>query len=105
MLAPDLSNMSFTLRTIAALFSVFIYTCTSASENSKVTDLLTEQQLEYISKKGVIKVCIDPKWMPYEAISEDHPLLDSKQEVFASPCLTRYSRPQIEFISFHKITF
>jgi polar amino acid transport system substrate-binding protein len=63
--------MSFTLRTIAALFSVFIYTCTSASENSKVTDLLTEQQLEYISKKGVIKVCIDPKWMPYEAISDE----------------------------------
>ena len=34
----------------------------------KASDFLTRQEQEYLKKKKVIKMCIDPDWMPLEAI-------------------------------------
>lgn len=38
---------------------------------SKARLPLTPEEESYLLKKGTIKVCIDPTWMPYEHISED----------------------------------
>jgi ABC-type amino acid transport substrate-binding protein len=42
-----------------------------SSEISKTKIPLTPDEESYLLKKGTIKVCIDPTWMPYEHIRED----------------------------------
>lgn len=42
------------------------------SENSQTAPLdLTETEKSYLSQKQTIKVCVDPSWMPFEAISNN----------------------------------
>jgi polar amino acid transport system substrate-binding protein len=35
-------------------------------------DLLTKEEKEYLNKKNELKICVSPKWMPFEAIDENN---------------------------------
>lgn len=41
-----------------------------ALTDSNKTILLTSKERAYLRQKGPIKICVDPKWMPYERISD-----------------------------------
>ena len=52
--------------TFFTLFMLFIVTELFSFELD-----LTSQEKEYLQKKKVIKMCIDPDWMPFESFDSD----------------------------------
>lgn len=64
MIGADLVQLGMLPRTTAADFEGLVY-----REPSAALELSTTEQ-EYLSRRGPIRFCADPDWMPFERISE-----------------------------------
>lgn len=51
-------------------FLVFVMAISSGAMQSGRVDFTVEEK-EFLSKKGTLKICIDPQWMPLERLTPD----------------------------------
>ncbi len=61
-MAEDFIEMNLLPKNVSLDFSDFVY-----KQRYYNTDL-TKEEKNYLEKKGVIRMCVDPDWMPFEAI-------------------------------------
>ena len=62
MMAEDFIEMNLLPKDVSLDFSDFVY-----KQRYYNTDL-TKEEKNYLEKKGIIRMCVDPDWMPFEAI-------------------------------------
>ena len=68
MLKPRLILIIFLI-----LHTVLIFAQNDINSEGTLSTLtnLTNEEIEYLAQKKVIKVCVDPSWMPFESISNE----------------------------------
>ena len=60
-------NMKTFLNFFYLIYILFIPLPASSIELQNTLDFLTEKENKYLKNKKLIKMCIDPKWMPFES--------------------------------------
>ncbi len=58
----------FKLFSVTFFFSIFLYAANGSTEKVSPFLYLTTQEKHFLKKKKALKICVNPHWMPYEAI-------------------------------------
>jgi ABC-type amino acid transport substrate-binding protein len=64
MMAESFKEMGLVAKDIPLEFGTFIY------DDKEHPKELTQSEKEYLTRKGALKLCVDPTWMPLEAIQK-----------------------------------
>ena len=64
MMAESFKEMGLVAKDIPLEFGTFIY------DDKEHPKELTQNEKEYLTRKGTLKLCVDPTWMPLEAIQK-----------------------------------